>query len=51
MLKSLLTAALTGKEVIVLDEQFFSAASAKELSSIFFDGTNDRNPSILIIII
>ena len=35
---------------IVLDEQFFSAASAKELSFIFFAGTDDRNPSILIII-
>ena len=40
-----------GQTSIVLDEQFFSAASAKELSSIFFAGTYDRNPSILLIII
>ena len=39
-----------GQRSIVLDEQFFSAASAKEFSSIFFAGTYDRNPSILIII-
>ena len=40
-----------GQRSIVLDEQFFfSTASAKELSSIFFAGTDDRNPSILSII-
>ena len=34
-----------GQRSIVLDEQF-SAAPTKELSSIFFAGTADRNPSI-----
>ena len=38
------------RSIIVLDEQLFSAASAKKLSSIFFSGTDDRNPSILIVI-
>ena len=35
-----------GKRSIVVDEKFFSAASAKELLSIFLAGTADRNPSI-----
>ena len=46
LLKSLLSAALEDKKSIVLNEQFFSAASAKELSSIFFAGTADKNHSI-----
>ena len=50
MLKNLSTAALEGKEVLYRTSSFLSATSAKELSSIFFAGTDDRNPSILIII-
>ena len=46
MLKSLSTAALESKEVLFWTNSFFSAASAKELSSIFFAGTAYRNPSI-----
>ena len=50
MLKSLSTEALEGKEVLYWTNNFFSAASAKELSAIFFADTDDRNPSIFIII-
>ena len=51
VLKSLSAAALEGKEVFYWTNSFFSAASAKELSSICFAGTNDdRNSCILIII-
>ena len=46
LLKSLLTAALVGKEVFYWTNNFFRVASAKELSSIFFAGAADRNPSI-----
>ena len=46
LLKSLSTAALEGKEVLYWTNSFFSAASAKKLSSIFFAGTADRNPFI-----
>ena len=50
--ESLSTAALKGKEdVVYWTNSFFSAASAKELLFIFFAGTDDRNRSILIIII
>ena len=45
-LKSILTAVLVGKEVLYWTNNFFRAASAKELSSIFFAGAADRNPSI-----
>ena len=45
-MKSLSTAALEGKKVLYWTSSFFSAASVKELSSIFFAGTADRNPSI-----
>ena len=37
---------LEGKAVLNWTNSFFSAASAKELSSIFFAGTDDKNPSI-----
>ena len=40
------TAAFEGKEVLYWTNSFFSAASAKELSSIFFAGIANRNPSI-----
>ena len=46
MLKSLSTAALEAKEVLYWTNSFFNARSAKELSSIFFARTADRNPSI-----
>ena len=46
LLKNLSTAALEVKEVLYWTNSFFSAASAKELSSTFFADTADRNSSI-----